>query len=119
MSRRARDKNDLAFGGGENRLEIAPVRRTDRKRIEFGGGNDVIREQAILGDAARPARGIETEQPNERPRRSRQRARRHPGDARRRLRARHPASMSPMSRSSDAAGPASSALRQIAKARRQ
>ena len=73
-------EDDFAARGGEDRLEVPPIGEAHRKRIELGGRDDVVRDQPVFGDPARPARGIEAEQTNEAARRGRERAGRHPGD---------------------------------------
>src|SRR3546814_8832632 len=49
------------------------------------GRDDMVRDQSIFGDSARPVRGVEADQPHEAARRGRERARRHPGDGHARL----------------------------------
>ena len=41
---------------GEDGFEISAIRRAHRQRIEVGGRDDVIGNQTIFGNAARPAR---------------------------------------------------------------
>ena len=72
-------QDDLALGRGEDGLEIPTVGGADRQRIELGGRDDVVGEQPVLGDPARPARGIEPQEANEAAGRCRKRAGRHPG----------------------------------------
>ena len=55
-------EDDLTLRGCQNGREVSPVGVTDRQRIELGSGNDVIGEEAVLRDSARPARGVESEQ---------------------------------------------------------
>ena len=73
-------EDDLALGGGEDGLEIPAIGRADRKRIELGGRNDMVGDQPVFGDPARPTRRVEADEPNEATRRRSQRAGRHPGD---------------------------------------
>ena len=55
---RARE-NDGIGSRGEDRLEVAAVGEVHRQRIEHRGRDDMVRDQPVLGDAARPARRIE------------------------------------------------------------
>ena len=68
-----------------DRLEIAAIGIGDGQRVENLGRNDMIRNQPIFGNPARPAAGIEPDQPGERPRRRGESARRCPDDAGRSL----------------------------------
>ena len=58
----------------KSRRSAAPA----RQRIELRVGHDVIGEQAVLLESARPARGVEAEQTHETPWRGGERARRQP-----------------------------------------
>ena len=73
-------EDDFVGRRGEDRLEVAAVGEVDRQRIEHRGRDDMVRDQPVLGDAARPARGIEAQEPHEAAGRRRERAGRHPGD---------------------------------------
>ncbi|KAF5287576.1 hypothetical protein FQR65_LT21015 [Abscondita terminalis] len=74
-------QNDGGGRGGEDRLEVAAVGEVDRQRVEHLGRDDMVRDQPVLGDPARPARGMKPEEPHEAAGRCRERAGRHPGDA--------------------------------------
>ena len=74
-------ENDGIGRRGEDRFEVAPVGEIYRQRIEYWGRDYMIGDQSVLGDPARPTRGIEPEEPDEAAGRRRERAGRHPGDA--------------------------------------
>ena len=73
-------EDDFADRGRQDRLEVPAIGKAHRKRIELGGRDDMVRDQPVFGDSARPARGVEAEQPHEAARRGRERAGWHPGD---------------------------------------
>ena len=73
-------EHDLGVRRLQNGLEVPPVGRGDRQGVEFRCRDDVVGQQPILDDAARPARRVEAEEADESPRRCRERARRHPAD---------------------------------------
>ena len=79
VSSRPRQDN-LALAGREDGCEIPPIGCADGERVELGRGDDVVGEEAIFRNAARPTRGIEPEESNEAARRCRQGAGWHPGD---------------------------------------
>ena len=72
-------EDDLTPRGCQDGREVSPVGVTDRQRLELGSGNDVIGEEAVLRDSARPARGVESEQAHVAAGGSGERARGHPG----------------------------------------
>ena len=71
-------QHDLAPGRRQDGREVAAVGGGDGQGIELGRRHDVVGEQAVLRHGSRPARGVETQQADEAPGRSRERARRHP-----------------------------------------
>jgi hypothetical protein len=61
--------NNLALAGREDGCKIPPIGCADGERVELGRGDNVIGEEAIFRNAARPTRGIEPEESNEAARR--------------------------------------------------
>jgi len=60
-------EDDFAGRSRDNCFEVPAICEADWKRVEFGGRDDVVRDQPVLGNPARPTRRVETDQPNEAP----------------------------------------------------
>ena len=75
----ARERN-LLGGCCEDGLEISPIGEIHRQRIDLRRGDDVVRDEPVVRDAAGPARGVEPDEAYVGTRASRECARRHPSD---------------------------------------